>query len=61
MGKRIAQQAALTLMFALGFVALNFLFIGIDFIAENYSNILGPIGLIALLAIIIKLVNGVLK
>lgn len=59
--KKLAQQTAITLMILVGFIALNYISAGIDFLADNYSNILGPIALVGLFAVIIKLVNTVLK
>jgi hypothetical protein len=59
--KKVAQNIVLTALIFAGFVALNFIGIGIDFLADNYSHILGPIALVALFAVIIKLVNTVLK
>ena len=59
--KKIAQNIVLTALIIAGFIALNFIGIGIDFLADNYSNILGPIALIALFAVIVKLVNMVTK
>ena len=59
--KKVAQNIVITALIVAGFIALNFIAIGIDFIADNYSDILGPIALIALFAVIVKLVNTVLK
>lgn len=55
------QNLALTLMIALGFVALNLLMAAADFIAVNFSNILGPISLIAIAAGIIVAINKAIK
>lgn len=61
MMKKVAQNIVITALILAGYVALNFLAAGIDFVADNFSNILGPISLVALVAVTIKLVNGVLK
>jgi hypothetical protein len=59
--RKVAQNIFITGLILAGYVALNILAAGIDFIADNYSNILGPIALVALFAVIVKLVNTVLK
>ena len=59
--KKVGQNLVITALILAGFIALNFIAIGIDFIADNFSHILGPISLVALVAVTIKLVNGVLK
>jgi hypothetical protein len=61
MMKKVAQNIVITTLILAGYVALNILAAGIDFIADNFSHILGPISLVALVAVTIKLVNGVLK
>ena len=59
--KKLAQQITIIFLILVGFIALNYISAGIDFLADNYSDILGPIALIALFAVIVKVVNTVLK
>jgi hypothetical protein len=59
--KKATEQIGIMVMILLGFIALNYISAGIDFLADNYSHILGPIALVALFAVIVKVVNTVLK
>ena len=61
MMKKVAQNIVITALIIAGFIALNYISAGIDFLADNYSDILGPIALIALFAVIVKVVNMVTK
>ena len=61
MMKKVAQNIVITALIIAGFIALNYISAGIDFLADNYSHILGPIALVALFAVIVKVVNTVLK